>query len=1099
MATQKKIETIAANKKPGCYGHSTKYASINYIALLGNTVYPRSQLLGLFLFYIALNISFSQSNPNRLDPDDYHFEVVDLPRIGTNINIESIVQDSEGYLWLATGKGLLRYDGYRTEQFLHNPLDSTSISSDDVSSLYLDPGLGVLWVGTYNNGLNRMDLSSELFTRFLPSRKIWALTMDTQGYVWAGTESDGLYRLDSKRDSIRHFSPIPGNSTSLSQPCVISLLIDSAEKLWVSTGSLIDVCPEGGLHRYLPESESFIRYRHQSNNPNSLPSGPISAIIEDTKQRFWVGTDRGLVRWMDNQSETFMTIPLESSMRTSSGFTVFSLLQDREQRLWIGTGHGVHYYDPLTNRQIRFEMETGESPLPHNTIWRMFQSRESVYWIGTGRRGNKLLKFFRKPAAIHYHQPPGASGARAFLEDKEQDKVWIGTDSALVLYDLENGILKNYPYHSSSLCGLPENHLRAMEQDYRGQIWLAASDPKGSPELCCFDPSTEKSFLYRLLPNDSTGHAGFQISDILEDQNRRLWVTTEGGGVYSHDPTNKSFVRLTPEGDGSALDYVLDLYEDRQENLWMVTQVPEQKLSLIRFVPDQGTFERINIPTGSSYGGIAQDEHGYLWLAIDKSLIRLDPKTNNLHTFNSDNSTLPDEPLGSLVVDDQGQLWFRAYVFDLYRYNPAIGTVSYHARVEEATGSTLGLSDRNLKMSDGAIVIGSLKGGFISVNPDRLKTLTSEELQIVDIKILGGKSSMSGAGAELQLGSLRRNEKLSLSYDQNSFALDFFIADYRDPASRIFEFMLENYDDSWRKTGPVPQAVYHRVPPGKYMLRVRTTSVAGERVPEKSIQIQIFSAWWQSWWAKVLFGLFGLSLMGGVYRWRISQMTQRQKELEHLVSIRTSEVLAQQKRSDQLLLNILPAEVAKELKATGKTQPVHFDEVSILFSDFKEFTNIVASIPGKKLVSELDDIFQHFDDIMDEIGLEKIQTIGDAYVAAGGLPKKDSEHAIKCVKAGKRMIEYLTERNSDNAIKWKVRIGIHSGPIIAGVVGKKKCSYDLFGDTVNIAARIESTSEEGRINVSAYTYDLIKDHFTCEYRGKINAKGKGDLDMYFVN
>jgi len=184
---------------------------------------------------------------------------------------------------------------------------------------------------------------------------------------------------------------------------------------------------------------------------------------------------------------------------------------------------------------------------------------------------------------------------------------------------------------------------------------------------------------------------------------------------------------------------------------------------------------------------------------------------------------------------------------------------------------------------------------------------------------------------------------------------------------------------------------------------------------------------------------------------------------------------------------------------TGKTVPSRFEEVSILFTDFKEFTNIVATIPARKLVEELNEIFHKFDDIMEEVGVEKIQTIGDGYLAACGLPKEDPDHALKCVIAAQKILEYLDQRNKSSAIKWKVRIGIHSGPITAGVVGKNKITYDLFGDTVNTASRIETAGEEGRINISAYTYYLIKDKLPCEYRGKIKAKGKGELDMYFVS
>lgn len=186
----------------------------------------------------------------------------------------------------------------------------------------------------------------------------------------------------------------------------------------------------------------------------------------------------------------------------------------------------------------------------------------------------------------------------------------------------------------------------------------------------------------------------------------------------------------------------------------------------------------------------------------------------------------------------------------------------------------------------------------------------------------------------------------------------------------------------------------------------------------------------------------------------------------------------------------------------GTGKPKRYEEVSVLFTDFVGFTNIVATIPAVKLVNELRDIFHHFDQIMESQGIERIQTIGDAYLAVCGIPNEDPDHAKKCVRAAQEIITYLEERNCNSALKWDTRIGIHSGPVTAGVMASKrsnKFSYDVFGDTVNVAARIESASEKGRINISAYTFDLVKDEFPCTYRGKINTKGKGELDMYFVN
>ena len=210
-------------------------------------------------------------------------------------------------------------------------------------------------------------------------------------------------------------------------------------------------------------------------------------------------------------------------------------------------------------------------------------------------------------------------------------------------------------------------------------------------------------------------------------------------------------------------------------------------------------------------------------------------------------------------------------------------------------------------------------------------------------------------------------------------------------------------------------------------------------------------------------------------------------------------------RSEHLLHNILPEEVADELKENGYVKAQDFEKASILFTDFKSFTQTASLLTPQELVEEINECFKAFDLIMGKYGLEKIKTIGDAYMAAGGLPKPDANAVKKMILAGLEMQDFIKERKSENQQKGKpafdMRVGIHVGPIVAGVVGVKKFQYDIWGDTVNTASRMESNGAIEKVNISSATYELVKhdEELTFEYRGAIEAKGKGALEMYFVS
>ena len=211
---------------------------------------------------------------------------------------------------------------------------------------------------------------------------------------------------------------------------------------------------------------------------------------------------------------------------------------------------------------------------------------------------------------------------------------------------------------------------------------------------------------------------------------------------------------------------------------------------------------------------------------------------------------------------------------------------------------------------------------------------------------------------------------------------------------------------------------------------------------------------------------------------------------------------SEKKKAEDLLLNILPAEIAEELKEHGTSKARRYPSITVMFTDFKNFTRVSEELTPEQLVKEIDHCYRAYDDIIGQFGLEKIKTMGDSYICAGGLPEMNFTHPEDVVGAALAirdfMDNYSTDRKSRGEVTFEIRIGVHTGPAVAGIVGAKKFAYDIWGDSVNLAARMESSGQTGKVNISHGTYQMVKDKFLCTYRGKVDAKNKGEIDMYFA-
>jgi adenylate cyclase len=225
--------------------------------------------------------------------------------------------------------------------------------------------------------------------------------------------------------------------------------------------------------------------------------------------------------------------------------------------------------------------------------------------------------------------------------------------------------------------------------------------------------------------------------------------------------------------------------------------------------------------------------------------------------------------------------------------------------------------------------------------------------------------------------------------------------------------------------------------------------------------------------------------------------------LEQIINKRTEDLIIEKEKTEALLANVLPKNTASEIMEKGKATKIKYNFVTVLFSDIQGFTKIAEEMNPEMLIDELDKFFFYFDSVVEKFGIEKIKTIGDAYMCAGGIPEKNRTNPVEVILAALEMRSYMNRHKETSELEgmkfWDIRIGIHTGTVVAGVVGQKKLSYDIWGDTVNIASRMESSGEAEKINISGTTYEFVKEFFICEFRGKMPVKYKGELEMYFVN
>jgi class 3 adenylate cyclase len=371
-----------------------------------------------------------------------------------------------------------------------------------------------------------------------------------------------------------------------------------------------------------------------------------------------------------------------------------------------------------------------------------------------------------------------------------------------------------------------------------------------------------------------------------------------------------------------------------------------------------------------------------------------------------------------------------------------------------------------------------------------------EEAPFISKIIINGDSVIYSYYVSLKTGSAA-GENIKLDRRNNNIGFEL-----SHQESFKYRYFLEGFDRDvtpWQKRW---YREYTNLPSGSYIFHVYYTGEDNIERQISPVTFRVLTLWYFSPVALAVYFLLFTAVIWFLYEQLNYRFARKQYMLEQIINSRTEALIIEKEKTEALLANVLPKNMANEIIAKGKAAKVKYNFVTVLFSDIQGFTKIAEEMNPEVLIDELDKFFFHFDSVVGKYGIEKIKTIGDAYMCAGGIPEKNRTNPVEVVLAALEMQKYMHTLKETAGIAglkyWDIRIGIHTGTVVAGIIGHTKLSYDIWGDTVNTASRMESAGEAGKINISGTTYEFVKEFFICEHRGKMPVKYKGELDMYFV-
>lgn len=1002
----------------------------------------------VFFFFFCSSYCFSQSNFF----DSYVYQSWSAFGGLSGTTATDIYQTQDGFINIGTYEGLVRFDGveFNTLSRATNK-DYGFVSVREI----LQDSRGNIWLGSNDEGLQKISKDGNIIYATesgLPNNSVRTLCEDTAGNIWVGTASGVIYITPEGH----LINPQFGAGTTSNGVIASNLFCDSAGHIWLTTSNEngLFVCKDNLFkpHEGFEQFTSFF----------------ATAITQDFQGKFWIGLgDKGIATMYNGQVQLLHTETILDTVPTTA------ITQDSKGTIWFGTEHGLVIY-----AEGKFVEYKGAPELSSSNINKIIQDREGNVWFATDRNGigkMTLGKFEMHRLGVTVN----------CISEDDNGRIWAATDTGVLCYENDTFVENQLTQYTK---GLRIRHIEAVSNN---KILVSCYTKPGQ---ILYDGKRIKTW------STDEGLAGNKVRVAIEKSPDEFYVgTTTGLSIIHADGSISSYKQQTGE---LATEYVMTIYKDSHGIVWIGTD--GGGIFLMR---DEKIIRHISSSDGIAGNvifKISQDKKGDFWVCTGSGITKIRDFDAGKGIILDCDSINSEDGIGTnsvfqILFDESNNAWITnnygiasismSEINELFDRKRTSVTTKYYSKNDGldsagATSTARAIFDRHgrlwLPLIDGIAVYDPLKIHNSEVTPlVQIESITVDSIVYKDFRDM----------IVLKPGTKR----IDIKYTGISF----------DAPERItFSHMLTNFENSYSVPSLERVVSYTNLNPGKHSFIVY--AINGNGVQSDNDEMMFLYQKPYLWQRPVFWVIVITIIVGSVLIYffiREQRIKAENLRLETLVQMRTADLEIEKDKSERLLRSILPEKIADKLKQTAgrKAFGEDFENVTILFSDIVGFTKVSSGHTALEIVAALNDLFSRFDERAKEMGVEKIKTIGDAYMAACGIPEENEFHAEIMIDFAKGMLEDLAKYNEVAPIKFQIRIGLNCGPVTAGVIGTTKFIYDVWGDTVNVASRMETAAEPGGIRIT----EELKNHLEgqdIEFSEPIECKikGKGLMKTYDV-